>query len=107
VTEIDGSAFRLSGIESIEIEEGSVSFRVVNEFLVDFAVRSLVFVIGSPASIQIPSSIEELQPSWGFCKTTLGTAEFESHPTYTCRLVASSRHLSSAADPETHFPSPL
>jgi hypothetical protein len=51
VTAIDGSSFQCSGIRLIEIEEGSVSFRVVNEFLVDVAVRSLVWVIRSPESI--------------------------------------------------------
>jgi hypothetical protein len=77
VKAIDGSAFCDSGISSIEIEEGSVSFRVVNEFLVDFEFRSLVLVMGSPESIEIPSSIEEIGP---FCcgGTSLRTVEFET-----------------------------
>jgi hypothetical protein len=78
VTEIDGLAFRWSGIKSIEIEEGSVSFRVVKDFLVDFAVRSLFWVIGSPESIEIPSSIEELGPSCCYLNPRLRTVEFES-----------------------------
>jgi hypothetical protein len=78
VTAIDGSAFGRSGIGSIEIEEGSISFRVVNEFLVDFGVRSLVWVIGSPESIQIPSSIEELRPRCCSSKPALRNVGFES-----------------------------
>jgi hypothetical protein len=78
VTAIQDRAFGASGIGSIEIEDGSVSFRVVKEFLVDFEIRSLIWVIGSPESIQIPSSIEELRP-WCCCvKLALRTVEFES-----------------------------
>jgi hypothetical protein len=62
VTAIGDSAFTSSGISPIEIEEGSVSFRVLNDLLVDFEVRSLIWVIGSPESILIPSSIQELRP---------------------------------------------
>jgi hypothetical protein len=78
VTAIQERAFGGSGIRSIAIEGGSVSFRVVNEFLVDFEVRSLVWVIGSPESIEIPSSIEELRPFCCCRKTGLRTVEFES-----------------------------
>jgi hypothetical protein len=79
VTAIEDDAFSASGLRSIAIKDGSVSFRVVKEFLVDFAVRSLVWVIGSPESIQIPSSIEELRP-WCCCsKTALRTVDFESN----------------------------
>jgi hypothetical protein len=77
VTTIDGTAFLDSSIRSIGIEEGSVSFRVVNGLLVDFEVRLLVWVIGSPESIVIPSSIETLGP---FCCAEhwkLNTVEFE------------------------------
>jgi hypothetical protein len=70
--------FAVSGISSIEIEEGSVSFRVVNDLLVDFEVRSLLYVIGSPESIVIPSSIEELRPFCCAWKESLRTVEFES-----------------------------
>jgi hypothetical protein len=59
VTTICENAFGCTRIKSIEIEEESVSFRVVNELLVDFEVRSLVWVIGSPESIRIPSSVED------------------------------------------------
>jgi hypothetical protein len=79
VTVIAESVFTGSGIESLEIEDGSVSFRVVNEFLVDFEVRSLVWVIGSPESIEIPSSIEYLRPSCCRSKTRLIHVEFESN----------------------------
>jgi hypothetical protein len=79
VTAIQDDAFGGSGIGSIEIEDGSVSFRVVKEFLVDFEIRSLVWVIGSPESIRIPSSIEELRPGCCSSKTALRTAEFESN----------------------------
>jgi hypothetical protein len=78
VTAIHGSALRGSGIRSVEIEEGSFSFRVQNEFLVDFVGRSLISVIGSPESIQIPSSIEELGPYCCYSNTGLRTVEFES-----------------------------
>jgi hypothetical protein len=82
VTAIDESAFWGSRIGSIGIEEGSISFRVLNEFLVDFEVRSLVLVIGSPESIQIPSSIEELRPDCCGWKCQLRTVgfEFDSNP---------------------------
>jgi hypothetical protein len=78
VTALGDRVFDGSGIHSIEIEEGSVSFRVVNELLVDFEFRSLVWVIGSPESIQIPSSVEELRPFCGFSNRSLMTVEFES-----------------------------
>jgi hypothetical protein len=81
VTAIDDFAFGGSGIRSIDIEDGSISFRVLNEFLVDFEVRSLVWVIGSPESIQIPSSIEELRPSCCRGNLRLRTVEFESDST--------------------------
>jgi hypothetical protein len=73
---VEGTWIRSIGIE---IEEGSVSFRIVNELLlVDFEVRSLVSVIGSPESIQIPSSIEELRSFCCFSKMQLKIVEFES-----------------------------
>jgi hypothetical protein len=78
VTAIDELAFGGSGIRSIELEEGSISFRVENELLVDFEGWSLIWRIGSPESIRIPSSIEELRP---FCcaeKANLRTVGFES-----------------------------
>jgi hypothetical protein len=78
VTAIDGSAFRDSGISSIEISAASGSFRVLNEFLVDFEVRSLVWVIGSPEAVLIPASIEELGPSCCNSKGHLRTVTFES-----------------------------
>jgi hypothetical protein len=78
VMAIDVSALVSSGIGSIEIEEGSVSFKVVNEFLVDFGVRSLILVIGFPESIHIPSSIAELRPFCCCGKARLRTVEFES-----------------------------
>jgi hypothetical protein len=78
VTAINGSAFVCNGIRSIGIEEGSVSFRVVNELLVDFEVRSLVLVLGSPESIEIPSSIEEFRPCCCLGKGRLKTVDFES-----------------------------
>jgi hypothetical protein len=53
VTAISESAYYGSGIRLMEIEEGSVSFRVANELLVDFEVGPLVSVIGSPESILI------------------------------------------------------
>jgi hypothetical protein len=78
VSEIHEGAFYDSGIRSIAIEDGSVSFGVVKEFLVDFEVRSLVWVIGSLESIRIPSSIEELRPLCCSRKAGLRTVEFES-----------------------------
>jgi hypothetical protein len=81
VTMIGDSAFGASGIRWIEIEDGSVSFRVVNEFLVDFESRSLIYGIGSPDSVEIPSSIEELRPYCFAMKDRLRTVEFESDST--------------------------
>jgi hypothetical protein len=78
VTAIHDAAFGSSGINKIGIGEGSVSFRVVNEFLVDFEVRSLVWLIGSAESIVIPSSIEELRPFCCVSKSNLKTVVFES-----------------------------
>jgi hypothetical protein len=49
----------------------------VNDLLVDFEVRSLVWVIGSPESIVIPSSIEELRPCCCAWKKNLMKVEFE------------------------------
>jgi hypothetical protein len=80
VTTIYSEAFQSSGISWIEIEEGSISFRVVNDLLVDFEGGSMVWVIGSPESILIPSSIEELGPSCCAWKARLRTVEFESTP---------------------------
>jgi hypothetical protein len=77
-TTIHPEAFAGSGIRSIEIEEGSVSFRVRNGLLVDFEVRTLVWVIGSPEEILIPSSIEELRPFCCAWKEALRAVEFES-----------------------------
>jgi hypothetical protein len=78
VTAVDASAFRTSGIRSIDIEDGSISFKVLNELLVNFEVHSLVWVIGSPESIEIPSSIEELGPWCCASKESLRTVEFAS-----------------------------
>jgi hypothetical protein len=78
VTAIHDSVFDGSGISSIEIEEGSVSFRVENDLLVDFCVRSLVLVIGCPESIVVPSSIAELRRFCCFSKPRLSKVEFES-----------------------------
>jgi hypothetical protein len=78
VTAIDCSAFEVSGIRSIGIEEGSVSFRVQNGFLLDFEGRSLIWAIGSPVSIVIPASIEELAPSCCRVNLRLKTVAFES-----------------------------
>jgi hypothetical protein len=78
VTAIHDPAFGSSGISWIGIEEGSVSFRVVNEFLVDFEVRSLVWVIESPEASVIPSSIEDLRPYCCVSKDNLKTVVFES-----------------------------
>jgi hypothetical protein len=78
VTVIDGSAFTFTAISSIEIEEGSISFRVLDGFLVDFEARLLVWVIGSPESIQVPASIEVLGRSCCAWNVRLRTVEFES-----------------------------
>jgi hypothetical protein len=78
VTAIHFKAFDGSRISSIEIEEGSVSFRVRNGFLVDFDGGSLLWVIGSPESILIPSSIGELGPFCCASKFKLRIVEFES-----------------------------
>jgi hypothetical protein len=77
VTAIHGLVFNTSGISSIEIEEESVSFRILNGFLVDFEVRSLLYVIGSPESILITSSIEELRPFCCWGEQRLSKVEFE------------------------------
>jgi hypothetical protein len=63
----------------IEIEEGSISLGVPDELLVDFEVRSLVYryVVDSPQSIVIPSSIEELPPVCSFWEEKLRTVDYE------------------------------
>jgi hypothetical protein len=86
MTAIGDWAFKASGIGSIENGERSISFRVVNAFLVDFEVRLLVWVIGSPESIEIQSSIEEVRPFCCARKTKLMTVAFE--PDSTIRLIA-------------------
>jgi hypothetical protein len=78
VTSIHDPVFNGTGIRWIEIEEGSLSFGVREGLLVDFDVRSLVWVIGSPESIVIPSSIEELRPFCCSYQNKLRTVEFES-----------------------------
>jgi hypothetical protein len=78
VAAIGDAVFEASRIRSIEIEESSVSFRVLNEFLVDFEVRSLIWVIGSPDSIEIPASIETLGPCCCDWKDGLRRVTFES-----------------------------
>jgi hypothetical protein len=78
VTAIHGAAFHQTEISSLEIEEGSVSFRVMDELLVDLEVRSLIWVIGSPESIVIPSSIEELRHSCCGFQGALSTVEFQA-----------------------------
>jgi hypothetical protein len=84
VTAIESLVFVHSGIRSIEVEEGSVSFRVVNGLLVDFEVRSLIWVIGAPASILIPSSIEEFRPFCCAQSWRLKTVEWESPSNLRC-----------------------
>jgi hypothetical protein len=79
VRAIRSGAFNDSGIRSIAIGQGSVSFSVRNKFLLDFDGRSLVWVIGQPESIVIPSSIEKLRPSCCASKTALRIVEFESN----------------------------
>jgi hypothetical protein len=64
---------------SIEIEEGSVSFRVCGEFFVDFDVRLLIFVIGSPESIVLPASIVELGGSGCSVRFRRRSVRFESN----------------------------
>jgi hypothetical protein len=81
VTTIEHAAFQDSGIVSIEVSTESVSFRVQDEFLIDFEIRSLVWVIGSPEKILIPASIEELGPSCCAWKERLRSVEFESDST--------------------------
>jgi hypothetical protein len=78
VREIDASAFAGGGIRSVVTEEGSLSFRVRNGFLVDFEGRSLVRAMGCPESILIPSWIEELGPSCCAWSEGLRTVAFES-----------------------------
>jgi hypothetical protein len=78
VETIRTAAFDDSGIVSIGVSKESVSFRVRDEFLLDFEGRSLFWVTGSPERIVIPASVEELR---SFCcsrKRNLMTVEFES-----------------------------
>jgi hypothetical protein len=71
------SAFEMSGLDSIGVEDGSVSFRVLEHLLVDFEVRSLLWVIGSPESILIPASVEEICDRCSCWNGELQTVEFE------------------------------
>jgi hypothetical protein len=77
VTEIDVHAFDRCKVRQLEIEEGSVSFKVQDQFLVDFAGDSILWVVGSPESIRIPFSVHYLSPHCCAWKTTLRTVEFE------------------------------
>jgi hypothetical protein len=77
VTTIEPLALPVGGTISIAVEEGSVSFRVVNQLVVGFDVRSLLCVIGFPESIVIPSSIEELRESCCAFNERLKSVEFE------------------------------
>jgi hypothetical protein len=78
VTAIHHLAFERSGMCRMAIEEGSVSLRIQNDLLINFAARSLVCTIGSPESILIPSSVEELRPYCCASNERLRTVEFES-----------------------------
>jgi hypothetical protein len=77
VTEIDVHAFDMCKVRQLEIEEGSVSFKVQDQFLVDFTGHSILWVVGSPESIRIPFSVHCLTPYCCAWKTTLITVEFE------------------------------
>jgi hypothetical protein len=79
VVSIDPLPLPASGNASIliDIEEGSILFRIQDELLGHFGVRSVVDVIGSPDSIAILSSIEGLL---AFCcfEERLRTVEIEA-----------------------------
>jgi hypothetical protein len=77
VTDIWERPFLRAGITSLAIEEGSAAFSVRDGFLLDFEGRSLLWVIGSPESILIPSAIEELAEYCCLAKERLKTVEFQ------------------------------
>jgi hypothetical protein len=81
LTAMDAQGLTGSGISSIEIEPGSASFSVRNGFLLDFSGRSLLWVLGSPESILIPSCIEELRRFFCGNNEQLKTVRFESGST--------------------------
>jgi hypothetical protein len=78
VRAIHDLVFMASGLGSIGLEEGSISFRVLNDLSVDFDVRALLYVIDSAESIFIPSPIEELRQFCRCYKMGLSNLEFES-----------------------------
>jgi hypothetical protein len=77
-------AFQGCHITSLEIEEGSVSFRVRDGLLLDFEERSLIWVIAHPPSVLIRSAIEELGPFCCAMKIGLRAVEFESDSNLRC-----------------------
>jgi hypothetical protein len=77
VTEIDVQAFDGCAIRQLEIEEGSVSFGVQNQFLLAFASGFVPRVVGSPESIRIPFWVQHLTPYCCAWKKRLRTVEFE------------------------------
>jgi hypothetical protein len=78
VRAIHAEAFVGSGISWMEIEEGSVSFKIRNEFLLDFKGRSLLWVFGFRKSIRIPCWIMQLGAYCCASKNGLKRIEFES-----------------------------
>jgi hypothetical protein len=64
---VQGKAFEASGMSSIEIEDGSVSFRVLNNFFVGFEGRSLNTIrmaqCGTRGSLR-PFETEAVIASW-------------------------------------------
>jgi hypothetical protein len=77
VPEIDIQAFDGYAIPQLDIEQESVSFRVQNQFLLDFAGSLVPWVVGSPESIRIPFWVQRLTPYCCAWEKRLRTVEFE------------------------------
>jgi hypothetical protein len=75
---MDGSAFRDSGIDSIQIAEGNRHFRVSGEFLLSFDGRSLILYFGEDSVVRIPRGIEVICAEAFSVDDTVCTLQFES-----------------------------
>jgi hypothetical protein len=79
---IDRSAFRGSGIRSIQIAEGNEHFRISGDFLLSFDGRSLILYFGRDSIVPIPREIEVI------CHGV-----FSVHPWIECLVFANDSQL--------------
>jgi hypothetical protein len=77
VTTIHGTAFRGCDLETISVEDGSVHFRAIGKFLLDFAGKSVVRYFGSESSVSVLRQVEVLCVYSFACCPKLAKLDFE------------------------------